>query len=162
MNNILIKAALYYKSKQMKKDINYLILHGVNGEGYSDPTIKRVQTIYMVLAYISSVFGDKAPEIENNQMWNIAKKKGFSLYITDKEENTERITVFEVCEKDIALVSIDANVTEFDVHTFSDKKLAIEALDDFAKIITEPDEEENSLTCIAGEGVDGYYHFEIV
>ena len=151
-----------YKSNSMKKDINYVIIHGTNAEGYSEPTIKKVSTICMVLSYISSVFADKYPEIENEQRWNTSKKKGFSLYLTDEEDNTERITVFEVAEKDIALVSIDANVTEFDVHTFLDKKLAIEALDDFAKIITEPDEESNSLTCIAGEGVDGYYHFEIV
>jgi hypothetical protein len=150
-----------YKSEQMKKDINYIIIHGCNGEGYSDPTIQRVQTINMVLSSISSVFGDKCPEIENDQRWNIAKKKGFSLYITDEEQNTERITVFEVDEKDIVLVSISANVTEYDIWTFHDKEMALETLNDFAKIITEPNEESNSLTCIAGEGVDGYYHFEI-
>jgi hypothetical protein len=146
----------------MKQNINYVIVHGINSEGYSDPTIKRVSTIYMVLAYISSVFGDKTPEIENDQCWKIPKKKAFSLYITDQEENTERITVFEVGEKEVGLVSISANVTEFDVHTFPNKKLAIEALDDFKKVITDLDEEENAKTRVSGEGADGYYHFEIV
>jgi len=146
----------------MKSNIEYVIIHGVNSEGYSDPTIKRVSTIYMVLSYISSVFGDKAPEIENNQIWTIGKKKGFSLYRTDSEENTERITVFEVCKKDIALVSISANLTEFDILTFLNKELALETLKDFAKIITEPDEENNTEESVSGEGEDGYFHFEII
>jgi hypothetical protein len=146
----------------MKSNIEYIIIHGCNGEGYSSPTIKRVSTILMVLAYIGSVFADKCPKIENEQRWNIGKKKGFSLYITDKEDTTERITVFEVSEQEIALVSIDANVTEFDTWTFHDKEMSLETLTDFAKIITEPDEEENTEERNCGEGKDGYYHFEIV
>ena len=146
----------------MKKDINFVIIHGCNGEGYSDPTIRRVMTIQMVLSYISSVFGDKTPEIENSQRWNISKKKGFSLYITDEEGTTERITVFEVDDKDVVLVSISANITEFDIDAFSNKELAMEALNDFAKIITEPEEESNTTDLAKGEGKDGYYHFEIM
>jgi|GEM_PF-3820401 hypothetical protein len=136
-----------------------ILIHGTNGEGYSDTTIKRLSTLNEALKYIGSVFHGRRPDIDNDQQY--AAKNGFSFFTTDGEGTTERIVVYAVEEDDIVLVAINANITQYDIHKFHTKDAAIEALNDFRKLITEPDE-ESITTRAAGEGADAYYHFEIV
>ena len=90
----------------------YVIVHGTNGEGYSNPTIKRVKTLPTALAYALGIFGGRSPELEHD----VITKNGFSMYETDSEEDTERVSIFEILAEDVIVVSVEALTTEFDVH----------------------------------------------
>ena len=136
-----------------------ILIHGTNGEGYSDTTIRRLTDLTEALKYIGSLFQGRRPDIDTDLQY--VAKKGFSFFTTDEEGATERVTVFAIAEEDTILVSINANLTQYEIHKFPNKEMAMDALSEFRKLITEPDE-ECTATRAAGEGTDAYYHFEVV
>ena len=135
----------------------YVIVHGTNGEGYSNPTIKRVKTLPTALAYALGIFGGRSPELEHD----VITKNGFSMYETDSEEDTERVSIFEILSEDVIVVSVEALTTEFDVHYCRTKKAAQAKLKELSKVIVELNE-DSTKNLMSGEGEDGYHHFEIV
>ena len=141
-------------SKKENKD--FIVVYGVNGEGYSSPDIYRVATLKEAekiaeekLEYLSEATKEKS-------------KNQISYYITDEDDDTSRVTIFPVNKDKTILVSIDANVTEFDVEEFDDEAKAEVALRKAGKQITENKDVDLEENIISGDYDDGYYHFQIV
>jgi hypothetical protein len=137
-------------------EIEYILIHGTNGEGYSDTTVKRLNNIHSVLAYIESSFGGgDTPHIDK-------ERAGLSLYHTDEGDTTERVSVFEIPKDKVALVEVNANITEYRLEVCNNLETAKSKLKHRAFIkITEPDE-NNTEDLAQGDGEDGYFHFQII
>ena len=141
---------------EIKKN-NYIIVHGTNGEGYSDTTVRKVKSFDEALSYASDVFENRETRVEFNGAKPIIRTE----YCTDKEDNTERVSIFEVPKNKPALVKAEALLTAYEIVVFDTIEEASKELQLFAKIITEPDE-DSMEAMVFGDGEDGYYHFEIV
>lgn len=141
----------------MKK---FLVVHMTNGVGYSEPTITKDLTLPEILEYVRNTFPLKKIEVD----FKGGVIGSFFHTSDDDEQTTERITVFEIDDKNKYLLSVYANCTEAGITCHKDLQEAIKAMREAGKIVTE--EIETSPICIAGECVndkeEGYHIFQII
>ena len=136
----------------------YICVHGTNGEGYTDTSIVRMKTLPEALEYANGVFKGRSPQIE----LDIQTKNGFSMYETSNDENedTERVSIFQILKKDVILVKVNANITDYDIEYSRTKKDALAKMKLLAKKIVKPDVQELYIT---GENKEGeFLHFEVI
>ena len=136
---------------------DYIIIHGTNGEGYTEPVILRT-TLAKALKYARKQLRPKArAEFYGDT---------YSFYKTDKEGTTERISIIPIRRELFAMVSIYANLTQYKVHPCKDVVSTSNLQNQFAaKHITELFEKQRDVIC--GEGSDdllgdGFFHFSII